>query len=64
MERDVLLTVGQVADRFCVSAHTVRRWISEGRIRACRPGGREYRIYVDSLDGLYEPVLNNSTLYY
>ena len=64
MNRDILLTVGEVSRRFCVTPHTVRRWISEGRIQACRPGGHEYRIYAESLDGLYEPILDNSKLYF
>lgn len=64
MTTDILLTVSEVSKRFCVTPHTVRRWIAEGRIDACRPGGHEYRIYATSLDGLYEPVLNNSNLYY
>ena len=33
------LSVAEVAMRFGCSAHTVRRWISNGRLPAARPGG-------------------------
>ena len=46
MEDERLLTVKQVAERFGVRLETVRRWISDGRLKATMPGGTKvgYRI--------------------
>ncbi len=43
-----LLTVKEAADRLGVSAKTIYNWISEGRLKAQRLGGRSIRI--DELD--------------
>lgn len=38
------LTVEEVAALLKVSAETVRRWIAGGKLRAAKPGGKEWRI--------------------
>ena len=43
------MTVGEVAERFARSPITVRSWIRDGRLRAYRMRGREYRITQSAL---------------
>ena len=47
----VLLTVEQAAGRLQITPYTVRRWISEGKLHAVRPG-RTWRIPKESLGNL------------
>ena len=43
------LTVAQYARKYDVHEGTVRRWISQGRLKALRLGPRSIRIDVDEL---------------
>lgn len=38
------LTAKQIAEALNVHPVTVRRWIKEGRLKAIRPGSRNYRV--------------------
>ena len=49
-------TVQECADIYGVSEKTVRNWIKEQIIDACRPGGRIIRIDVRSCDNLSAPI--------
>jgi len=50
------LTIADVAERYAVTARTVRNWIAQGIILAYRPGGRLIRIDAHSLNFLNEEV--------
>jgi excisionase family DNA binding protein len=50
MHVPVVLTSAQVAARFGVTVHTVRRWVKEGRLTvAFRTPGGLYRFYEEDL---------------
>jgi len=49
---DKALSVKQAAEKIGVHPWTVRRWISEGRIRGCRVGPRLMRINPDDVDAM------------
>jgi len=51
-------TVQECAYIYGVCDKTVRNWIRDGRIDACRPGGRNFRIDIRSCDNLNAPVRN------
>lgn len=51
IEQPEFVTISQVAKRLQVSPQTVRRWISEGVLRAVRIR-KEWRIYAHELDRL------------
>lgn len=42
--RPRLLTITEAAELLGHSQQTVRRWIADGRLPACRPGGSHYRV--------------------
>jgi excisionase family DNA binding protein len=42
--------VSQIAQEFSVSAHTVARWIREGKIKAIKLPGGTYRIPVEEVE--------------
>jgi excisionase family DNA binding protein len=48
--RDQLLTVGEAAARLHVSKQTIRRWITEGILKASRTPGGHYRIRAADAD--------------
>jgi excisionase family DNA binding protein len=50
---NALLTVPQVAERFQVTAQTIRNWIDQGVLHAVRVG-RAFRIARDDVDALLE----------
>jgi excisionase family DNA binding protein len=47
-----LLTVADTATRLGLREPTIRRWISDGRIKAIRIGTRSVRIPVEQIDEL------------
>jgi len=49
---DKALSVKQAAEKIGVHPWTIRRWISEGRIRGCRVGPRLMRINPDDVDAM------------
>ena len=51
-----LLTVAEVAERLKCRVETVRRYISEGRLRALMMPGGTYRVREEDLAGLLRPV--------
>lgn len=51
-----LVTIGQAADELQVCERTVRRYISQGRLKGVRLGERLIRIERASLDALTTPV--------
>jgi len=53
MVRPELLTVPQVADRFQVTAQTIRNWIDQGVLPAVRVG-RAFRVRRADVDELIE----------
>ena len=45
------------AARTCgVSVDTLRRWISDGKIRAYRVGPRRIRVETDDIDAMFKPI--------
>ncbi len=42
------LTSSQLATYFGVSRHTINEWIRKGKLAACKPGGYDWRIPVES----------------
>lgn len=53
---DTFYTIPEVAEMYNVHVNTVRGWISDGRVEACRPGGRLIRISSRSLEVLSMPI--------
>ena len=53
-------TVQECAYVYDVCDKTVRNWIKDGIIDACRPGGRIIRIDIRSCDNLSVPIRNLS----
>ena len=52
--RGELLTLKQAAEELGVSARTVRRWVSFGRLRAVRLSRKSLRIHARDLDRFIE----------
>ena len=46
----------EAAEMYATTPTTIRRWISEGRIRGYRFGSRAIRVRVDDLEGLFVPI--------
>lgn len=51
-----LVNLQEAAERAGVHPKTVRRWISEGRIRGYRMGPRFIRVDLDELAAMLEPI--------
>ena len=51
---DGYLTPAQLADRWQVSLRTVQRYLSEGRIKAIKLPGGQYRIRPEDADAAIE----------
>lgn len=49
-----LLTITEAADMLGHSQQTVRRWIADGRLPACRPGGSHYRVAPGDVERLVQ----------
>lgn len=47
-------TVKEVADKLLVKPRTVRRWIADGELLACRLGGGHLRIRADDYEAYVE----------
>jgi excisionase family DNA binding protein len=47
---DELLTVAQVAQRWRVSIRTVQRYVADGKVKAVRLPGGQYRIRQEDAD--------------
>jgi excisionase family DNA binding protein len=54
MNRDRMLSTGQVAQLMSVTSDTVLKWIKSGRLRASRTAGGHYRIAQNDLDRLID----------
>ena len=52
-------TLDEVAYIYNVHKNTVRGWIRNGKLEACRPGGRMIRISARDLEVLSEPMRNS-----
>ncbi|WP_082683836.1 MULTISPECIES: helix-turn-helix domain-containing protein [unclassified Mycobacterium] len=50
------LTLHQAAERVGLSEKTLRRYVSDGRLRAYRVGARAIRIDTADLDALSRPI--------
>ncbi len=55
---ETFYTIPEVAHIYNVHHNTVRGWIKDGRVEACRPGGRLIRISSRSLEMLSIPIRN------
>ncbi len=51
------LSIKQVAERYQISAETVRRWISYGWVRARRFGPKLIRVDAASVENMGEPIV-------
>lgn len=54
---DRLLTSGEVADLFQVTVGAVHAWVREGRLKAIRTPGGQYRYYESGIRALLVPTL-------
>lgn len=50
------LTLAQTAELLSVDTVTIRRWISQGKLRGYRIGGRMIRIKQEDLDQFVRPI--------
>ena len=51
-----LVDLPTAAEHLGVTTHTLRRWISDGRIRAYRVGGSPVRLDVADVEALVKPI--------
>ena len=58
---DELLTVPEVAKELKYTEATVRVWIKQGKLRAIRPTGREYRVRRSDLGAMLRTIEPEST---
>lgn len=52
--KNKLLTTREVAERCCVTARTVARWIREGELKAVKLSGKTWRVREADLDDFIE----------
>lgn len=53
---DRTMTLEEAANRYGITATSVRRWISNGRVRAYRFGPRLIRVEVSDLEAMFTPI--------
>lgn len=53
---DRLLTTGEVAELFQVTVGAVHAWVREGRLKAIRTPGGQYRYYESQIQALLVPT--------
>ena len=56
MNSEQTVTAGQFAAIFGVNITTVRRWVSNGQLRAYRLPGGQFRIPIGEVDRIRRPV--------
>jgi len=50
------ITLDDAADLYEVQPSTIRRWVSEGRVRAYRFGPRRIRVEIADLEAMFRPI--------
>jgi excisionase family DNA binding protein len=58
---DELLTVPEVAKELKYTEATIRTWIKQGKLRAIRPTGREYRVRRSDLGAMTRTIEPETT---
>lgn len=53
---ETYLTVKEVADKLRVTRQAIYNWISEGRLKAVKVGGKSVRIPASSIAALIQPL--------
>lgn len=53
---ETTMLIDDAARMYGVGVRTIRRWISDGRLRGYRFGGKSIRVSIEDLEALYEPI--------